>query len=100
MKHRILLIAVSVLLAVLLCACGSDYTEDVKEFAMIAESDDLSALNMYPNLEYVDLRGSTCYDAILQYMDANPQIRVRYNVNLGNSKFNDDVQEIYHNWEE
>lgn len=94
MKHRILLIAVSVLLAVLLCACGSDYTEDVKEFAMIAESDDLSALNMYPNLEYVDLRGSTCYDAILQYMDANPQIRVRYNVNLGNSKFNDDVQEI------
>ena len=94
MKHRILLIAVSVLLAVLLCACGSDYTEDVKEFAMIAESDDLSALNMYPNLEYVDLRGSTCYDAILQYMDANPQIRVRYNVNLGNSKFNDDVREI------
>lgn len=94
MKHRILLICISMLLVFLLCGCDSDYTDDVTEFAMIAESDDLSALDMYPNLEYVDLRGSTCYDAILAYMDANPQIRVRYNVSLGNVKFNNDVQEI------
>ena len=94
MKRRILLIGITVLLIFLLCGCDSDYTDDVKEFAMITESSDLSALNMYPNLKYVDLRGSTCYDAILQYKEANPQIRVRYNVNLGNVKFNNDVQEI------
>ena len=64
MKHRFFIICMSVLLALTLCGCNSDYMNEVKEFAMIADHDDLSALEQYPNLEYVDLRGSTCYDAI------------------------------------
>ena len=94
MKHRFFIICMSVLLALTLCGCNSDYMNEVKEFAMIADHDDLSALEQYPNLEYVDLRGSTCYDAIIQYISEHPEIRVRYNVNLGNVKVNNDVPDI------
>lgn len=93
MKHKLLILCLAALLMFSLCGC-QDYTEDVTEFAMIAESGDLSALDAYPNLEYVDLRGSTCYDEILSYAKAHPHVTVRYNVDLGSAKFNQDVTEI------
>ena len=77
-------------LALLLSGChmyNFDYKENVTEFAMIAEDGDLSALDAYPNLEYVDLRGSTCYGAILAYAQSHPDISVRYNVSLGSKRY-------------
>lgn len=71
-----------------------DYRTDVLEYAMITDSDDLSKLNEYPNLEYVDLRGSTCYEAILAYISDNPHVTVRYNVALGEKRFDSTVTDI------
>lgn len=86
-----LLLLLCMLLA--LSACH-DYTEDVHEYAMIAESGDLVELDAYPYLEYVDLRGSTCYEEIIQYAQSHPSITVRYNVDLGNERFNQNSTEI------
>lgn len=63
-----------------------NYQDNVVEYAMITESDDLSKLDEYPNLEYVDLRGSTCYDAIIAYAETHPDVTVRYNVAVGESR--------------
>ena len=92
------------LLAVVLTLCTgcsvyenlykTDYKAEVTEYAMIAESDDLSILDSYPNLTYVDLRGSTCYDAILAYTQSHPNVEVRFNIELGQKRFNQDETEI------
>ena len=90
---RIWLILLAVCVMLTLNACR-DYTEDVLEIAMIAENGDLSALDMYPNLQYVDLRGSTCYDEIIRYAQSHPEVKVRYHVDLGNEQFDHDATEI------
>lgn len=95
---RILVMAVTVaILALSLSACNLnsyDYREDVQEYAMIAESGDLSQLEQYPNLEYVDLRGSTCYDEIIAYAGNHPNVTVRYNVSLGEKGFDAAATEV------
>lgn len=67
-------------------------TEDpntlVTELTLVAENQaDLTALDIYPNLAALDLRGSTCYDAIFAYMDAHPHVKVTYDVTIGDSVF-------------
>ena len=99
MKRVLFFAAVLALFAVLFSGCAAnpynyDYKEDVTEYAMIAQSGDLAKLSEYPNLTYVDLRGSTCYDEILDYAKANPQVTVRYSVQLGPKRFNQDVTEV------
>ena len=63
---RILTLAALLTLILTLSACQlfvHDYTEDVTEYALIAsDGSELSVLEQYPNLQYVDLRGSTCYE--------------------------------------
>lgn len=79
-----------------LCACSaagepavtSVPTEDpnslVTEYTgVVSGAEELTALNIYPNLSRVDLRGSTCYDAILSYKATHPEIDVMYDVTLG-----------------
>lgn len=97
MKRILTMTLLITLLALSLSACQlytHDYREDVLEYAMIAESGDLSVLDEYPNLEYVDLRGSTCYDEILAYSETHPDVTVRYNVQLGERRFNEDTAEV------
>ena len=97
MKRLLILGLTVAVLAVTMSACQlytRDYREDVLEYAMISDDGDLSALDQYPNLEYVDLRGSTCYDRILEYAAAHPDVTVRYNVQLGDKRFNEDATEI------
>lgn len=72
----------------------NDYRDTVLEYAMITDSDDLSVLDTYPNLEYVDLRGSTCYDAILAYAESHPDVTVRYNITFGNNRYAPTEAEI------
>lgn len=86
-----LIFAMTVLLGFTAC---SDPNAEVLEYAMIATGDDLSQLDDFPNLEYVDLRGSTCYDAIDAYVQSHPQVRVRYNVSLGKEDFNNNSEEL------
>lgn len=97
MKRILTLAMLLAVLAVTMSACQlytQDYREDVLEYAMIADSGDLSQLDEYPNLEYVDLRGSVCYDEILEYAASHPNVTVRYNVQLGEKRYDQDVTEL------
>ena len=88
---------------ILLAACASDVpdptTEDPNSLitvlaAVVQGPEDLAALNVYPNLERLDLRGSTCYDAILAYMSAHPQLEVLYDVSLGSEIYPCDAETL------
>jgi len=95
---RILTLAAVLMLVFTLSACQlfvHDYTEDVLEYALIAtDGSELAILEEYPNLEYVDLRGSTCYEEILNYSSSHPDVKVRFSIDLGQKPFNQDVTEV------
>lgn len=101
---RLFLMLLSVF--ILLSACASDMPEEtvpptedpntlITEFtAVVTGAEDLAALNIYPNLVKLDLRGSTCYDAILAYMSAHPQVEVLYDVSLGLDTYPCDAETL------
>ena len=67
---------------------GSTLAEElasVEQLALVAEAKDLWDLLDYPNLKSVNLSGSTCYAAILDFIDKNPQLQVTYTVDVGGS---------------
>ena len=57
--------------------------ESIEQLALVVEAQDLWDLLDYPNLKSVNLSGSTCYDAILDFIDKNPQLQVTYSVDVG-----------------
>ena len=58
--------------------------EDVETLAVVMQPGELYTLDQYPNLKSVDLTGSTCYGAILDFMDNHPDLDVTFTVPLGN----------------
>lgn len=88
MKKRAFLI-ITLVLALLLSACGKVESPKVqkttKEVTMVVTQDSIKDLDNYPNLEKADLSGSTCYDAIVKYMAAHPDVEVIYTVDLGHN---------------
>lgn len=62
---------------------ATDPMELVEDLAVVLEAGELYTLDHYPNLKSVDLSGSTCYDAILQYAADHPNVKVTYTVDLG-----------------
>ena len=64
----------------------TDPMELVEEVAEVMEAGELYILDHYPNLKSVDLSGSTCYEAILDYIEKHPQIAVTYTVSLGGTE--------------
>ena len=97
MKRILTLISITMIL-LSLTACqliAHDYKDDVLEYALIAaDGSELDVLDQYPNLEYVDLRGSTCYEAILDYSAAHPNVKVRFSIELGQQYFNHDIADM------
>lgn len=106
MKWLILLLSV-VLMCLSACSRGDmaepttevTVTEDPKllvtEYALIAVNEpDLAALDIYPNLTSLDLRGSTCYDAILSYIASHPQVSVLYDVQFGGTAYGQNTTEL------
>ena len=78
----------TVVLALTLCACQtagqpSNQNKNVRELTLVVTADTISQLENYPNLKRVDLTGSTCYDAIMNYMKNHPDVEVTYTVDLG-----------------
>lgn len=55
----------------------------VEEISTIVTEDSISNLDKYPGLKKVDLTGSTCYAAIVEYMETHPDVEVTYTVSLG-----------------
>ena len=58
--------------------------EKAEYLAVTVTEEDFAALEECINLEYLDLSGSTCYDAILDYIARHPEVDVVYTVPLGN----------------
>lgn len=62
---------------------STDPRDEVETLAVIMDAGDLYTLDYYPNLKSVDLSGSTCYAAILDFMENHPNLDVNFTVDLG-----------------
>ena len=61
----------------------------VEHLKLVAQASDLWDLLDYPNLKSLDLSGSTCYGAIMDFMDKNPQLQITYTVDVGGTWVSD-----------
>ena len=64
----------------------TDPAELVESLQVVMAAGELYTLDHYPNLKSVDLSGSTCYDAILDFMTKHPNLEVTYTVPLGTTE--------------
>ena len=73
-----------IILSLLFCLNGCSMYERYKteELTLVATEEDIQQLEDYPNLHYVDLSGSTCYQAIEDYITAHPEVEVVYTVDV------------------
>ena len=55
----------------------------VKTITKVVTADTISELEKYVNLQEANLSGSTCYEAIAQYIKKHPKVKVTYTVSLG-----------------
>ena len=58
---------------------------NVQELSMVVTESTIRELEEYPNLKTLDLSGSTCYTAIMVYIQNHPQVEVTYSVDFGNT---------------
>ena len=86
--------AVLLAVLVLLCGCGkqtapettASTTEPVTSVETVVTEDTIQNLEAYSVLERADLRGSSCYAAILEYQRSHPQVEVLYDVAFGSTR--------------
>ena len=57
----------------------------VTTITKVVTAETISELEKYVNLKEANLTGSTCYEAIAQYMKAHPNVTVTFTVSLGGS---------------
>ena len=60
--------------------------ELVTSLAMVVTDEDFAELQKYENLQFLDLTGSTCYDAIARYRKNYPDVQVTYTISLGTAE--------------
>ena len=58
---------------------------DVEMLSTIVTENTIRDLEEYPNLKVLDLSGSTCYTAIMVYIQNHPQVDVAYTVDFGST---------------
>lgn len=56
----------------------------LETLTIAATAEDFPLLEECVNLQYLDLTGSTCYNEILAYAQAHPQVELHYSAPLGN----------------
>ena len=108
MKLRALILALLVM-ALMLCVSGckpeyvdindyvlyeADAPRDVTRITTVVTAEDIAQLEQYPALVRADLTGSTCYDALLEYRAAHPDVTVIYTVNLLGKEYSLDTVSI------
>ena len=54
-----------------------------EHLSAVLEAGELYTLDYYPNLKTVDLSGSTCYSAIVDFASKRPHLDVTYSVSVG-----------------
>lgn len=103
MRHFCVLLLAAVLLG-LLAGCGAapqviptepTVTEPpVTELTIVVTEDNIHQLEDYPDLQKLDLTGSTCYGAIEDYKAAHPDVEILYTVDLGGTEAAPDAEEL------
>ena len=58
---------------------------------VVMEAGELYTLDYYPNLKTVDLSGSTCYSAIVDFASKRPHLDVTYDVSFGATQVSSKV---------
>lgn len=58
------------------------YNANIQELVAVLKSGDVKKLDYFTNLSAADLRGSKCFDEIVSWADAHPDIRVLYDMCL------------------
>ena len=99
---KLLLAVVLVCALLVLAGCGNDTNttepqtdpENIKELSLVVDALSIADLDKYPNLEKLDLTGSTCYAQILDYAQANPKVEVLYSVSVGSAQIANTETEI------
>ncbi len=96
MKKNICLILTLLLAVTLFVGCSLfDPNLDVLEYTLVAaDAAELEQLEVYSNLQKLDLRGSDCYEAIESYIASHSQVEVTYDVKVGNSRYAPDVEQL------
>ena len=107
MKRKYILLALAMLLVLTLCGCKPEYVDindyviyeadaprDVTRITTVVTADDIAQLEQYPALVRADLTGSTCYDELLEYRAAHPDVTVIYNVNVLGKEYSLDTVSI------
>ena len=56
--------------------------EIIEELSGVMTAEEVAALDEYPDLKTLDVSGSTCYDAIMEYIAGHPDVAVTYTVEL------------------
>lgn len=72
----------------------TDPSLEVESLAVVLEESELYTLSQYPNLKTLDLSGSTCYEAIQNYILLHPGIAVTYTVDLGGTQAENGARSI------
>lgn len=93
---RILILLMIAAMVLSLWGCAAEPEPDpnleVLDFALVAQdAAALEELEVYENLQTLDLRGSDCYEAIEIYIAAHPQVKVTYDVKIGDSRYGTDT---------
>jgi len=102
----------SVAMILVLAACGQKAAEDINIKTIIEElpveteppvitsvngvmtAEEVQELGNNKDLLNVDLSGSTCYDAIMQYIYEHPEVEVVYTVDIGGTEVNGSTEEL------
>ena len=72
----------------------TDPMELVDSLTVEMEAGELYTLDQYPNLKAVDFGGSSCYDAIVHYIENHPQVDVTYSVSLGGTSVSNKAASV------
>lgn len=97
--RKSLLAALLAVICVLLCACEApsflqSAESRVTELSGPMTAEEIVGLDIYENLASLDLSGSDCYDAILDYINAHPSVEVIYTVDVAGVELSNDVSEV------
>ena len=84
----------ALVLSFCLAGCTGNENAGVEELVLVLTEEDFVYLEDYPDLKRLDLTGTTCYDTILAYMEAHPEVEVTYTVTLSGTKYAPDTTEL------
>ena len=65
-----------------------------EHLTVVMDAGELYTLDYYPNLKTVDLSGSTCYSAILDFAEKRPHLDVTYSVSVGATDISNKVTDV------